>query len=374
MGKRIFFLLSLLGIIWPSAAYNLGTTQGIVEALDSVYALSGSVVDFEKALDILAVEINAKGKSKETLQLLSEMPEDIVKLSPILGYLDDLIVTGGGSLSPENLQKANYLAMNFQEELENHLRVSLNVDVASESKVLSAFKRKDRLQTVYGEFNRLTKRDFMQSTNSGACVLYSFLYAAIQTGPLKQNLMNLVLKDRDSYYVRNGHNLMKIPFANLGKLKADMHPSSNPLLRALGVFANTKSHEVLGGFSGFDEYSLVGDGSPPRDVFFGLPVKNISVGNHYPRNYSPGDEFLLTSELIHALSASVNGSLIFGSFKYSGPFVLSIATTGHAISAFYDKKSHKWKIFDNQSGIYAPKILPNVTGITLIGDFKTSKI
>jgi len=173
---------------------------------------------------------------------------------------------------------------------------------------------------------------FKQKTSDWACVLYSFLYAVIQTPKLKDQLSTVIKKDAlGNYYVNN----LKISKEDITALKnLRMHPSDLSIVRALGRYAEKQIAKLiyLGNESLLENYVLTDfDG---KDLFFHQPVKWVEY-----RDWN--DDAVTKLEL--------NGELTVRTVTYTGDFVLSLGRSGHAYAIYYDKVRGKWQFYDNQS-------------------------
>ena len=173
---------------------------------------------------------------------------------------------------------------------------------------------------------------FKQKTSDWSCVLYSFLYAVIQTPKLKDQLSTVIKKDAlGNYYVNN----LKISKEDITALKnLRMHPSDLSIVRALGRYAEKQIAKLiyLGNESLLENYVLTDfDG---KDLFFHQPVKWVEY-----RDWN--DDAVTKLEL--------NGELTVRTVTYTGDFVLSLGRSGHAYAIYYDKVRGKWQFYDNQS-------------------------
>jgi hypothetical protein len=173
---------------------------------------------------------------------------------------------------------------------------------------------------------------FKQKTSDWACVLYSFLYAVIQTPKLKDQLSTVIKKDAlGNYYVNN----LKISKEDITALKnLRMHPSDLSIVRALGRYAEKQIAKLiyLGNESLLENYVLTDfDG---KDLFFHQPVKWVEYRDWNDNNIT---------------KLEFNGDLTVRTITYTGDFVLSLGRTGHAYAIYYDKVHGKWQFYDNQS-------------------------
>lgn len=188
-------------------------------------------------------------------------------------------------------------------------------------------------QNAGAELLSLKANNFTQSISNGACVLYSFLYAASRTEGLKNSLSNIIFKDRENYYINDlrKDRFIMIPFETLEKLPEEMNPSHLPILRALGSYGFALFKEAFER-TDFSQYILALEG---RDLFFGQPTLSFNA-----REFDS-----------HQFKA--DGSLTVGNQSLRGNFVLSIGTTmggGHAIAAYYDISGKSWKLYNNIGG------------------------
>lgn len=234
----------------------------------------------------------------------------------------------------------NYLTYEFYQRIEKINYTNLNGTL------------QDFTGDLY-DFDTINIKDFKQSADGSACVLYSALYAISQNAVLKNDLKSIVKVSDSNIVVKLGSSsYFKVPKDYAEKQKGtELHPSKNIVLVAIGesILFNLKSS----GLGDITNYAIVNNG---KDVIWGRDIVEIDHSN------------------LDKIEFASDGSLVVKSTQqatYTGNFVVSIGTTnggGHAISAFFRKGS--WVLFDNMIGELAITDLKNykVISMYLIGN------
>lgn len=118
------------------------------------------------------------------------------------------------------------------------------------------------------EFKNLktSSKNFKQSSNQSACILYSFLYGVLQNKKLSQDFEDLLSKDENgNYYVKD----VKITKNTIDSASFNKHPSKKLVLRAIGEYVVEEMENKLS-IPHFENYVLTDWDA--KDLFFGKPI------------------------------------------------------------------------------------------------------
>lgn len=220
------------------------------------------------------------------------------------------------------------------------------------------------------DFGKLKIWNFKQSFSSGACNLYSALFAIQQVDSLKsefaQRIREKISRENNEkdYYIHLGNSYYKYTNKELIKLGRSnpngLFPSNKLILVALGWatlnnFENFISAPVQDPIkSQWEEYQIVD--FTLKDTFFQKETKSCDVSNF-------------------SSAFSANGEYNCNGTKYKGDFIVSIGIMGkHAVSAYY--KNSKWNIYDNQKDDLQELSYitsKSISSVFLIGDFLIAK-
>lgn len=201
---------------------------------------------------------------------------------------------------------------------------------------------------TYAELKEVRQSDLMQGGGHGACILYSFLHGALQNERIAQSLGATFTKDSSGNYLAQGQFLATPEFVS--QLGGSLFPSPKPIIKAIGHFSLTYLKERLGDIPD-ENYVLYFNG---RDMFFNRPIFEI------PDVVAPGGQ-QNQNPFLSRLQFMPDGTLKDTLYNqlFAGDFVLSIASGGHAISAYFDKNTNSWQMFDNMSGVQPIESLRN---------------
>lgn len=192
------------------------------------------------------------------------------------------------------------------------------------------------LTDVLDEFKDISTADLFQTMDGGACILYSFLWGVHANQILTKALTANIKKFEGRYYIKNPitGKINIISQDDIKSVNPSLHPSRNPLLRAIGIYVLAALNEYLGGEISGENFVLTVDG---KDLFFGKNILEL--------RQKSGDHLTLNSD------GTI--TVIEGSDKkaktISGDFVISVGGVGHAQVVYFDKSKGHWFQFNNQS-------------------------
>ncbi|OJU72729.1 MAG: hypothetical protein BGO07_00700 [Alphaproteobacteria bacterium 40-19] len=210
----------------------------------------------------------------------------------------------------------------------------------------------------------------MQSINSGACNLYSFLGAALNVDLFRKNLQKLITQE-DAHYVyikfpyhgpSNAPQAFKKTFDTVYKVSKEIYsstiggllPSNDPWVQTISR-AFYEHLNALGAASP-DGYDLIypiqnGQKTENHELFFGTKVNILEIKGPCIINEGTQNNSEKASSCQEGLVLKKNGVIEIrkiGSIqRLDGTNkILIVPSQGHARTLYYNKG---WKFFDNQS-------------------------
>lgn len=220
------------------------------------------------------------------------------------------------------------------------------------------------LQTVpLDQFKALSSADLIQSSKDRACVLYSFLWAVHENQILTKAFLSNIKTFEDRYYIKNPitGKIYMISQEDIQTVDSTLHPSRDPLFRAIGLYVLAALNDYLGGEIPAENFVLSADG---KDLFF--------AENTLDLRKKRGDHLTLNPDgTIYVVQDKGQKAEII-----SGDFIISVAGRSHARAVYFDENKRHWFQFNNQSAASSKRIVPvpagylNYPGILVIGFMK----
>lgn len=220
------------------------------------------------------------------------------------------------------------------------------------------------LQSVpLDQFEALSPLDLFQTSKDKACVLYSFLWGVHENQILAKAFLSNIKTFEDRYYIKNPitGKIFMISQEDIQSVDPNLHPSRDPLFRAIGIYVLRALNDHLGGEIPAENFVLSVEG---KDLFF--------AENTLDLRQKRGDHLTLNPDgTIYVVQDGGKKREII-----SGDFVISVAGRSHAQAVYFDKNKRCWFQFNNQSAASSRRIVPvpagylNYPGILVIGFMK----